>query len=247
MGKLVLTGVTLVAGAYDLTSDTNKVELSFDADAKDVTSFASGGWKEVIGGLTSSGATAEGQWEAGAGGYVDDGSWADSSALTVAPWSIAPAAATVGSLAYLVKVLRSKWSPMAGGVGDVAGWSAAVSSSLSPARGQVAVAKSATIIASGSGTALNLGAVPAGQFLHCAVHVIAATGTTPSFTATLQTDDNSGFTSPATAYTFTAATTPGAQYCRISGPLTDTYQRLVWTVSGTSPSFLVFATIGIGE
>ena len=61
----------------------------------------------------------------------------------------------------------------------------------------------------------------------------------------VQSDDNSGFTTATTRLTFTAATTRSGEYKSAAGPITDTYWRLSYSVSGTTPSVAFAVAIGI--
>src|SRR3954470_13226956 len=51
MAFMVLTSEYLSLNASDLSAYTTKAELSVEVDEKDVTTYASLGWKQVIGGL----------------------------------------------------------------------------------------------------------------------------------------------------------------------------------------------------
>jgi hypothetical protein len=102
-----------------------------------------------------------------------------------------------------------------------------------------------TIAATGSSTGAQLGAVSATQRVWAVVHFLTAGGTTPSITVKVQSDNNSGFTSPTDRITFTAATTKGGQFGSAVGAITDDYWRATWTVSGTNPSFQTRIIIGI--
>ncbi|SCL43268.1 hypothetical protein GA0074692_6797 [Micromonospora pallida] len=73
---------------------------------------------------------------------------------------------------------------------------------------------------------------------------IAGTAT-PSVTVTIQSDDAAGMATPTDRLTFTAATVAGGQTLRLAGPITDTYYRATWTVSGTTPSFLFVVALGL--
>jgi hypothetical protein len=242
MAKSILTDVRLFALGVDLTSASNKVELSSEVEEKDVTNYASGGYKEVLGGIASSTIQAEGQWEAGDATKVDDHSW---SALgTVGPWTVVPTAATVGSLAYFTNALRCDYG-LGASVGDVAPWSGKAAGSWPVARGQIAHPPGTARSSTGTGTGVQLGAVATGRRLYAALHVLSASGTTPSITVRVESDDNSGFTTPTTQATFTAATAAGGQIIRASGPITDNWWRVAWTISGTTPSFTFVAALGI--
>lgn len=51
MAVLVLTSTYLSLNATDLSSYAKKIELAVDVEQLDATDFASGGWKENVGGL----------------------------------------------------------------------------------------------------------------------------------------------------------------------------------------------------
>jgi hypothetical protein len=115
-------------------------------------------------------------------------------------------------------------------------------------RGQIAHPPGTPRTADGTGPALTLGAVPAGKRLYAALHVLSASGTTPSLTARIESaaTGDAGFTSPTTRLTFAAAAAPGGQILRTTGDaITDTRWRLAWTITGTTPSFLLAASAGI--
>ena len=99
--------------------------------------------------------------------------------------------------------------------------------------------------ASGTGTARQLGAVSSSQKVYAALHVLSASGTTPSLTVKVQSDNAVGFPSATDVITFSAATAVGSQWGSTAGALTDDWWRVSYTISGTSPSFLFAVTIGI--
>ncbi|MFF8839577.1 hypothetical protein [Streptomyces sp. NPDC015130] len=241
--SLVLTNVRAFAVGADLTSASNKVELAAEVEEKDVTNYASGGYKEVIGGLGSAEISGEGQWEAGDPGLVDDASWAQLGG--VGPWTVCPDGAQVGSLAYLTQALRADYK-LLGAVGDVAPWSGTAKSAWPLVRGQIAHPPGTARTATGSGTALDLGAVAAGKRLYAALHVLSAAGTTPSLTVSIESDDAVGMATPTTRLTFGAATAAGGQTLRTdASAITDTHYRVAWAISGTSPSFMFAVSLGI--
>jgi hypothetical protein len=245
MGKTVLLNVRTFAVGIDLTGVSNKIELSSEVEAKETTNYGSQGYKEVVGGLGSAEISGEGQWEAGDLTKVDDASWAQLGG--VGPWSVsANNGAAVGDLAYFTQALRCDHK-MGGEVGDVAMWTASMKSAWPLVRGQFAHPPGTARTATGSGTGLNLGAVAAGKRLHAALHVLSVAGTTPSITARVESSPDNTFGSPTTRLTFTAATAVGGQALRTDGTaITDAWWRVAWTISGTTPSFLFAAALGIG-
>jgi len=243
MAKFVLTNVRMFAVGTDLTGVSNKVEISSEVEDKDATNYGSAGWTEVLGGLASAEISAEGQWEAGDPSKVDNASWSQLGGT--GPWSVGPVGAAVGDLAYFTNALRSSYK-LGDTVGEVAPWEAEAKSSWPLVRGQIGHPPGTARTATGTGTALNLGAVAAGKRLYASLHVLSVAGTTPSITASVESDDASGFLSPTTRLTFAAATAAGGQILRTDGTaITDTWWRVAWTISGTSPSFLFATSLGI--
>ncbi|WP_411132703.1 hypothetical protein [Streptomyces sp. 030-HV] len=245
MAKTVLTNVRCFASGLDLTSHSNKVELSAEVEEKDTTNYGSSGWEEVVGGLASAEIAGEGQWEAGDPGKVDDASWAQLGGT--GPWSVSGNnSAAVGELAYFTNAMRADYTIL-GEVGDVAPWTSTAKSSWPLVRGQFAHPPGTARTATGTGTGLELGAVPAGKRLYAALHVLSVAGTSPSVTVRVEAAADSTFATPTTRATFTAATAPGGQIVRTDGAaITHTWWRVAWTITGTTPSFLFAAALGIG-
>jgi len=243
MSKRTLLDCRLFAVGADLSGASNKIELSSEVEDKEVTNYRSNGWKEVLGGLGSAEISGEGQWEAGDPSLVDDASWATLGG--VGPWTVCPQDAVVGNLAYLTNALRCDYK-LGDAVGEVAPWTGTAKSSWPVVRGQIGHPPGLARTATGTGTALQLGAIPAGKRLYAALHVLSAAGTTPSITVRIESDDAVGFASPTTQLTFAAATGPGGQILRGDGTaVTDTQYRVAWTISGTTPSFMFAVSLGI--
>ncbi|MET8172848.1 hypothetical protein [Streptomyces clavifer] len=242
MGKFVLLDTRLFAPGADLSGASNKIELSSEVEDKDATNYRSGGWKEVLGGLGSAEISAEGQWEAGDPSMVDDASWATLGG--VGPYTVCPTDSVVGALAYLVQGMRADYK-VGDAVGEIAPWTGTVKSSWPLVRGQIAHPPGTARTATGTGTILNLGAIPAGKRLYAALHVLSATGTTPSITARIESGDAT-LTVPTTRATFAAATAAGGQILRGDGAaVADTHYRVAWTITGTTPSFMFAVSLGI--
>ncbi|MGW1595247.1 hypothetical protein [Streptomyces sp. NPDC002343] len=244
MSKTVLVNVRAFTVGLDLTSVSNKIELSAEVEDKDATNYGSGGWKEVLGGLASAEISGEGQWEAGDPAKVDDASWANLGG--VGPWSIsANNTANVGDLAYLTSAMQASYT-LGESVGEIAPWATSAKSSWPLVRGQFAHPPGTVRTATGTGAGVNVGAVPAGRRLYAALHVLSVAGTTPSMTARVESSADNTFAAPTTRLTFAASTAVGGQILRTSGSaITDPWWRVAWTVAGTTPSFLFVASLGI--
>lgn len=242
MGKFILLDTRLFAGGADLSGASNKAEITADVEDKDVTNYRSGGYKEVLGGLASSAINAEGYWEAGDPSLVDDAAWSTLGGRTA--WTVGPTDAVVGALAYTTLGLHSSYK-LGGQVGDVAPYTAKASGSWPVARGQISHPPGTARTATGTGTGVQLGAVPAGKRLYASLHVLSVAGTTPSITVRVESAAANTFASPTTQLTHAAATARGGEIIRTSGAaITDTWYRVAWTISGSSPSFLFAASLG---
>lgn len=235
---------TFVSGA-DLSGWGNKIEVGAEADTKAVTNWRSGGAREVIAGLDTVDISAEGMWEAGSLAMPDDSFWGNR--RVIEPWTIAPngqSDTAEGTLVYLTQALRSSMK-LLGDVGEVAPWSAAAKGSWPLVRGQSMHRSGTPRTATGNGTVVDFGApIPAGKAAYATLHVISASGTTPSLTVSIQSATTLGFSSPTNRGTFAAAAAVGGQAIKIASPGTDRYWRIVHTITGTSPSFLFLASLG---
>ncbi|GGS87651.1 hypothetical protein GCM10010156_52710 [Planobispora rosea] len=248
MATLVLLDTRIFAGAADLTGHGNRVELTADLEEKKTTPFGNGGWQTVLGGLFSTSVAAAGQWEASAdSASVDPFSWDGLIGRSPAPWTFCPEGATAGELAWFTRALRTSYK-LGDVVGEVAPWDAAAAGSAPLLRGRVAHPPGTARTAAGSGTTIELGALTASQRLYAALHLLSVAGTgSPSITVRMESDDSAAFTSPTTRATFSAATAASgrAQFVSAAGPVTDTWWRVAWSVTGTAPSFLFLAALGI--
>lgn len=244
--KTVLVNVRMFVNGADLTGNSNKVELAAMCEEKETTNFGSGGWKELTAGIFSATLAAEGQWAAGDLGQPDDAIYAAYALGTPGPWSVSTTTPAVGDLSWFMNALTSKYT-FGGAVGDVAPWQAGVTSSGPLTRGQVLHPPGTARTSSGSGTGVQVGAVPAGYAMYSNLHVIGISGTsTPTITVKIQSDDNSGFSSATDRYTFAAATAIGGQSAKIAAPITDDWWRVAFTISGSTPSMLFYCSLGLG-
>jgi hypothetical protein len=241
--KTTLTSCRIFAAGSDLTSPSDKISVKAELEKKKTTNFGSGGWVELISGTGSAELSASGQWEAGDASRVDDAMW--SAAGGIGPWTVCPTSANVADLAYLTKALNASYE-IGDSVGEVAPWSASASGSWPLVRGQILHPPGVARTATGTGSAVQLGAVAATKRLYLCLHVLSVAGTgSPALTVLVESDDNSGFASASTVATFTAATAISGQAQLLEGPVADTYLRVRWTIAGTSPSFLFLVSAGI--
>ncbi len=239
-GLGVLTDAVIFANQYDFTSDVNEVALDAEAGELDGTNFGSGGWKELVGGTKSHTAKLNTFYNAsGAEPAITALHAAGSTLLTVA------SVGTQGTVAYFARGLEGKYSLPGGKVGDLASIAAELAGDSPEGllRGQI-IAPKTTSGSSSNVVGVQLGAVGATQRIYSAVHVFSASGTTPSLTVKLRSSTTQGgtYTDRITHTAFTAA---GAELASLAGAVTDTWWRVEWTITGTTPSFTFAAVAAI--
>ncbi len=142
---------------------------------------------------------------------------------------------TIGDIAYGMVVHHGIWS-LKGEHGELLGFEITLNSGNDGplVRGELMI--DVDLTASGNGTARQLGAVAAAaNRVYSGIHVTAFDGT--SLDVLVQSDDNSGMTSPATRITHTQATARTSEWLSAVGPITDDWWRYNYTFVGTSASF----------
>ncbi|MFG2002296.1 hypothetical protein ACGFNU_24400 [Spirillospora sp. NPDC048911] len=117
MAKMVLLAQYLSINANALAEYCNKAELSVEVEEKDITSYASLGWKEVLGGLKSAELACEFKQDFAAT-KLDSIMWPLLG--TVVPFEVRADQAAVGASnpKYTGSILIKGWNPLEGSVGD---------------------------------------------------------------------------------------------------------------------------------
>jgi len=241
MGFEVITNAKILVDGYDYSGDLNAVAMDGSAVALDATTFGSGGWMQRAGGLRDVSFQAEGFIDPSGPTVPGGDAWGNlGGGAAVA--TIGPQTGAEGELAFSFPPLQSKWG-MAGKVGDLLKFTGLLEGAGGYFVGTI-LANKTGVVAGGNGTGFNLGAVGSGQKLYAALHVLAYTGS-GSLTVSIQSDNGSGFPSPATQITFAAASAVGGQYAApVAGPIAgETWWRASWTFTGTSVAF--FVNVGI--
>ncbi|MGA5486703.1 phage tail tube protein [Streptomyces pseudogriseolus] len=119
MPKMVLLAQFLSINGQTLNEYTKKAELTVEVEDKDVTNYASLGWKEVIGGLKSAELSCE---------FLQDFAATKLDSIvwpllgTVVPFEVRADQAAVGTSnpKYSGNILINGWAPITGSVGDEA-------------------------------------------------------------------------------------------------------------------------------
>lgn len=119
MPKMVLLAQFLSINGTDLSEYTRKAELATEVEDKDVTTYASLGWKELLGGLKSGELSIE---------FLQDFAASELDSImwplfgTVVPFEVRADQSAVGASnpAYTGNILIKEWKPIEGSVGDEA-------------------------------------------------------------------------------------------------------------------------------
>jgi hypothetical protein len=119
MAKMVLTAAYInLTGPGDISGSVSKCELTAEVEEKDVTTFTSLGWKEVLGGLKSGSLALTFKND-----LVDDGLDEDMWTVlgTVIAFEVRATQSAVGvsNPKYTGSVLIKGWAPVSGSPGDV--------------------------------------------------------------------------------------------------------------------------------
>lgn len=119
MPKMVLTSEYLSIAGTDLSAYTKKAEVAVEVDEKDVTTYASLGWKELLGGIKSG--------ELACDFITDFAAAALDSILwplfgTIVAFEVRPTSAAAGASnpKWTGNVLIKELKPISGSVGDEA-------------------------------------------------------------------------------------------------------------------------------
>lgn len=124
MAKLVLLASTVILATVDRSQWATSAELAVDAEAKEVTTFASGGFKENLGGIKSG--NIQLNWDNDlAVGLLDDTMWTlflANAAISFEVRAVNTARST-SNPGYTGNLIITNWTPISGAVGDVNGFS----------------------------------------------------------------------------------------------------------------------------
>lgn len=241
MAVLSLTDMLVLVNGADLTGNSNKLEVTSSVEELDATDFYSGGWREKVAGLASHEWTLEGYWEAGDSGKPDDRLWADLGTTTA--WTAAVQQAT-GSVAYFGNVYNGAHT-IGGEVGTIAPMMAKGLGNGRVIRGELLHPAATARTSTGTTTGVQLGALSSTQSMYAVLHVVSASGSTPTLDVKLQSSATQGG-SYTDRITFTQATTSRtSQLSSYAGAQTNTWWRVSYTISGSSPSYLFAVAAGI--
>lgn len=246
MGTHAANDVTTWFGGYDMTGDLNSTTLALSYDALDATVYGNSARVRKAG-LEDVQLTERGLWQSAEANAIDPVAFAalgGSSQVVSNSWD-----GEEESVAYFYQAREFSYQTF-GQVGEMTPFQLAAQSargaglkSVGAVRGRVLKAKGDVSETGATGTAYELGAAAAGQFLYGALHVFSA-GTTITAVLESAADDDEDFESATTRITFGPVTTQGAVWgTRVAGAITDTWYRL--RVTAVTGEFSIACVAGI--
>jgi len=121
MAKFVLTGEHLSIDSTDISAlgVLKSAELTVEAEVKDVTNHASGGWKEVLAGIKSASLKII-FFQDFAAANIDAKMWPLIGTVVTFAMRATSAAASATNPSYSGSILINGWNPVEGSVGDEA-------------------------------------------------------------------------------------------------------------------------------
>ncbi|WP_432135148.1 phage tail tube protein [Streptomyces sp. bgisy154] len=119
MPKMVLTAEYVALNGTDLSDYCRKAELSTEVEEKDVTTYASNGWKELLGGIKSGELGLEFLQDVAASA-LDSIMWPLFGTVVTFEVRLDNSAVGTSNPKYTGSVLIKSWNPIEGSVGDEA-------------------------------------------------------------------------------------------------------------------------------
>lgn len=240
MAIQVLGDQKLWLDGFDLSGAISALAVADSVELQDATVLGDKARRRVAG-LRAVTAQHEGLWDKD----TFDKVLFDRIGVANSVMSFAPQDALEGSVGYTFRAVEGEYTPK-GAVGEVFAFSVSAEGDDGSGLIRGTLMHNAARTTSASGTARQLGAVSATQKLYAALHVIAASGSTPTLDVLVQSDDAMGFGTPTTQITFAQKAAIGVEWATpVAGAILDDWWRIDWTIAGGSPSFEFVVIVGI--
>jgi len=240
MAEYVVDNAFAYLGDCDFTGHINEWSVDGSFETRRKTTFRNNGSHVYQGGLFRTDYKM-----AGFADFADDGPnlalWTPFSgraSRTITAGNVE----TEGQPCVLMKGLIPQFTPTLGRVGDMAGFtmSALGTDGVGGVRGLLLAEQQAVSGTGVIGTAFELGAASASQYLYATLHLLGTVGT--SITVVLESDADNTFAAATTRVTFGPLTALGGTWATpVAGAITDTWYRLratavtgSWTVAGAA-------------
>lgn len=239
----ILKNCKLYLDKYDLSGMSNALSLTQEYDEVECTAFGNT-CRYGVPGLVRVSFEHQGYFASDGTDEPDDAIAAKFITANV-PMMVCPTTGAISTPAWFAPQMAVKYN-WGGSVGDINAFTVTgAGTGYALIRGYTMATGSKTT--TGNGTAYQLGAVTATQYLYAQLHVFSVSGTNPTLDVVVASDDAEGFASGTTRITFTQATAATAQWATpVAGEITDEWWRVQYTIGGTeTPTFNFAVAIGI--
>ncbi|MEV4416122.1 hypothetical protein [Catellatospora sp. NPDC049609] len=258
MNPTVLLNVFSYVAGLDFTGYSNETQFQPSRAALPRTTFRSGGNTELWGGLRSLTYSQAGLWHAGGSTSVDAEAF-NSLGSQTRLHTFGPDEAE-GSVAYFWTGGHFQYAAFDAPVGQLAPFrlTGQGTDRFGVVRGKLAASPNefidgvATPVVTDSlgplGSAVQLGAVAADEFLYAAVHLLDDVGAGDDITLTIESDSAANFPSPTVRATLGPLSARGGTWLTpVAGAITDTWWRFVVDdiTAATSGEFVIGAAFGV--
>ena len=241
MVAFVLKDAKILYQGFDISGLLNSVALSQSSDLQDGSTFAQT-TRVMVPGIMDSNVEVNGFHDDTVDPLIFEGVGKVFPPADVL--SLSPDGGSPGDVSYSMDVDVASYSP-GGNYGEILGFTTTYQGHGPLIRGTLL--ENSVKTTSGVGTERVIGTLSALEGLWAALHVFGIVGTSITIDVKI-TSDVTGFGSPTDRITFTQVTDStgvGAQFKKIVGPITpDDEFRVEWTITGSSPSFSIFVTLG---
>lgn len=241
MAVFVETAFSINVDAFNLAGYCDTLAVDAAAEGKNYVNFASGGWQLTVPGLMSGMVSVEGTQDLALTG--PDVAFPFANIGTLQTFNVQVPGTAVADPAYFGQARQLSTTPLTGPIGEIARYKLGFAGTAQMVRGQV-LHPSAARTTTGNGTTTTFTAPTASQGLYAAFNVSAVSGS-GTITFVVETDDNSGMTSPTTRLTSAAFAAVGGDFKSLAGALAgETNIRVRWVIAGfTSVTFTVAAGV----
>jgi len=240
MGFQIIKDEKIYFGGYNLTPSVGGFTLEGNVEVQDDTTLGDS-TRSNIAGLKTVSMQIEGKWD----GTPYDAALYGALSLDEKPLSLSNTG-VVGQSAYFFNALIGDYTPAGGSVGDIKEYSAGAVTKSKLIRG-IMLLNATALTASAAGTAYLLAATSSTQKLYIATHMTAFNNGADTFAVDIESNATGTFSGSQTVRaTITPSTALNGIWTEVSGPITDTYYRPNYTITGSTPSYGVTIFIGIG-
>lgn len=246
MAGFVMLNAKVLVGGYNFSGQHNSLSLEHGAEMLDETVFqpgVTGATRKFKPGLKTFQFSGNVFWDTSTDEVMFNRVGADRAVM-----HFAPVGETEGDIVFMTRGVTATYNPASGAVGDLLQATVDGRNSNTPlVRAQLM--KFGTVVATGNSTGIQMGSA-ANKIVYSGLQILAPTvagGGGEQVIVTIESDDNAGFTTPTTRLTHSTMTVRGAnwQEAAIGAGVTDDYWRAKWTISGSSPSFSIYVSVGI--